>query len=128
MKRGFRLINVTKTTLLAMNLCVAESLWERMRGLLGRTEFVPHEGLLIPQCRSVHMWGMRFPIDVVFVDQQFCVRWLCDGLAPGHVSPVIWKARTCIELPVGTLSTSHTHIGDQLRVEPDPYLSRPVVS
>ena len=49
---------------------VAESLWDRFRGLAWRRH--PPEGwaLLLPRCRSVHTFGMRFPIDVVFLDRH----------------------------------------------------------
>jgi len=30
----------------------------------------PDHALLIPNCRSVHTFGMRFPIDVTFLDER----------------------------------------------------------
>ena len=116
MRRGFRLINVTRHTVLATDLCVAETFWERVRGLLGRKNLAPGEGLVIPRCRSVHMWGMRFPIDVVFLDRSSRIVWQRQGLAPGAISPIIWRAVTCIELQVGTLVESQTQVGDQLEL------------
>ncbi|HZB06921.1 MAG TPA: DUF192 domain-containing protein [Thermoleophilaceae bacterium] len=52
-----------------MRVIVAASAWQRVRGLAGR--HTPPEGsaLLFPRCRSVHTFGMRFPIDVVFLDR-----------------------------------------------------------
>jgi uncharacterized membrane protein (UPF0127 family) len=52
-----------------VRIVVAESAWARLRGLAWRGE--PPEGwaLLIPRCRSVHTFGMRFPIDVVFLNR-----------------------------------------------------------
>jgi uncharacterized membrane protein (UPF0127 family) len=49
---------------------VAASRTSRLLGLA----LLPREragaGLMIPRCRSVHTFGMRFPIDVVFLDQR----------------------------------------------------------
>jgi uncharacterized membrane protein (UPF0127 family) len=46
---------------------------ERMRGLKGRTSLSPTEGLLFERCRSVHTFGMRFPIDAVMLDRDLRV-------------------------------------------------------
>jgi uncharacterized protein len=53
-----------------VRLQVADSWWRRFRGLAGKRR--PPEGwaLLFPRCRSVHTFGMRFPIDVVFLDRR----------------------------------------------------------
>jgi hypothetical protein len=48
-------------------LFVAEGYLHRLVGLAGLGEAPPGAGLLIPGCRSVHTFGMRFPIDVLFV-------------------------------------------------------------
>ena len=44
---------------------------ERMRGLLGTKNLDNDEGLLIAPCSSVHTFGMRYSIDVLFLDKQF---------------------------------------------------------
>jgi uncharacterized protein len=49
---------------------VAETTRERMRGLLGRDHLPPDEGLLLKPCRSIHTFGMGFPIDVLFLDRH----------------------------------------------------------
>jgi uncharacterized membrane protein (UPF0127 family) len=48
-------------------LFVAERVRHRLLGLAGLRKAPPGAGLLIPGCRSVHTFGMRFPIDVLFV-------------------------------------------------------------
>ena len=53
-----------------MRVVVAQTRWQRFRGLAWRR--APPDGwaLLFPRCRSVHTFGMRFPIDVVFLDRH----------------------------------------------------------
>jgi uncharacterized protein len=55
---------------------VAESHAERMRGLLRRERLPPGRALLIEGARSVHTFGMRFPIDVALLDRDLRVRWV----------------------------------------------------
>ncbi len=49
---------------------IPESAFGRMRGLLGRDGLEPDEGMLIDRAGSVHMFFMRFPIDVVFLSRD----------------------------------------------------------
>ena len=49
----------------------AVSLGARLLGLaLLRAPPPPGHALLIPHCRSVHTFGMRFPMDVAFLDER----------------------------------------------------------
>jgi uncharacterized protein len=50
-----------------LSLVVADRFVPRLFGLAGLSRIPPRFGLLIPRCRAVHTFGMRFPIDVVFV-------------------------------------------------------------
>ena len=49
---------------------VAETMFERMRGLIGRKTLAPGKGLLIPKCNCIHTFFMRFPIDATFLDKN----------------------------------------------------------
>jgi uncharacterized membrane protein (UPF0127 family) len=97
---------------------VAASLRERTVGLLATPSLPPGEGLLIERTQSIHMFFMRYPIDVVFVDRQAKVTRTVAGLRPWRV---IWwarGARDCVELPVGAIEASGTVRGDQLVISP----------
>ena len=50
---------------------VAESFVDRARGLLGRTHY--DGALLLIGTRAVHTAGMRFPVDVAFLDEDLHV-------------------------------------------------------
>lgn len=47
---------------------------ERMRGLLGRSRLAPDRALLLERTRSIHTFGMRFPIAVALLDRELVVR------------------------------------------------------
>ncbi len=77
---------------------VAERLGMRLLGLA----FLPREqagpGLLIPRCRSVHTFGMRFPLDLVFLDAAGRVVRRCPAVPPGRVVSEP-GAQAVLELP-----------------------------
>ena len=97
---------------------VADTWWTRLRGLLGTTSLAEGDGLLIEPCRGVHMLGMKYPIDVAFLDRAGRVVGLCHRLAPGRRSPVVRAARSALELPAGTLAAAGIVEGDTLTLSP----------
>jgi uncharacterized membrane protein (UPF0127 family) len=85
---------------LCTNLMVADKAWSRMKGLLGRRELSPDEGLLLRPASSVHTAFMRFPIDVVFLDRSLRVLDVRADVGPWRA--VARKgARVVLELPAG---------------------------
>ncbi len=110
--------NLTKGNVVADHLEVADTPRARRRGLLGRTSMRPGEGLLLTPCRSIHTIGMKFPIDVVFLDKGMKVVGLAKNLRPGVLHKTCLRARATLELPSGTIEARHLEIGDQLKIEP----------
>lgn len=104
-------INLTKGVALASELEVARSFAERSQGLLGRSGLKPDTGLLIDPCSSIHMWFMRFPIDVVFLDKKNRVVGLRRNLKPWGMA-WSWRGAKTIELPVGIIAATRTQVGD----------------
>jgi uncharacterized protein len=97
---------------------IADTWWTRFRGLLGTAPLAEGEGLLIEPCRGVHMFGMKYPIDVAFLDRAGRVVGLCHRLAPGDRSPFVRAARSALELPAGTLAAAGITEGDTLTLSP----------
>ena len=94
---------------------LATSLWKRTKGLLGRSSLDDDEGLWIPT-GSIHMFGMRFPIDVVYANREGRVLKLVRGIRPWRMSMCI-GAKVALELPVGTIDRSGVQVGDHLVIE-----------
>ncbi|HTW92642.1 MAG TPA: DUF192 domain-containing protein [bacterium] len=117
-------INVTKGVAIASELEVANSFAARSKGLLGRSGLKPDTGLLIDPCSSIHMWFMRFPIDVVFLDKKNRVVGLRRNLKPWGMAGS-WRGTKTIELPVGVIASTRTQLGDIVAFQtsaakPDP--------
>lgn len=69
-----------------MGLREARSLRSRLVGLALLRHMDGDDALLIRRCRSVHTFGMRFPIDVVFVDRDCRVLRVVRDLAPRRIA------------------------------------------
>jgi uncharacterized membrane protein (UPF0127 family) len=108
--------NATRDTTIASRARVASSLNDRIVGLLATPEVLPGEGLLIERTSSIHMFFMRYPIDVVFIDKAGRVTKLVHGLKPWRIVPWAWGARDCLELRAGGLDGTDTQVGDQLEI------------
>jgi uncharacterized membrane protein (UPF0127 family) len=109
-------INSTKHQVIANNLRIAESIFSRMKGLLGRNSLDDKEGLLIKPCKGIHTFGMKFPIDVVFLDNRNRVIAVISNILPNRMTRMYLDAASVIELPAGTLSKTATQPGDQFEI------------
>ena len=109
--------NVTRDTIIAERVEIADTSETRKRGLLGRTGLEPGTGLWLVPCEWVHMFGMKFPIDVAFLARDGKVLHVHHALKPGTISKLIWRADGALELPAGTLAGSGTVIGDRVELE-----------
>jgi uncharacterized membrane protein (UPF0127 family) len=110
--------NRSRQTFLATEMCVANTHWTRLRGLMATSveKFGFGQGLWIIPCHGVHTWAMRFPIDVVYLDDQNVVVHLEENLKPWRFAPVRMEAATVLELPWHTIWDSGTRIGDQIEL------------
>jgi uncharacterized protein len=96
---------------------VADRFWLRARGLLGRLPLEGGEGLLIRPCRAVHTIGLRYPIDVAFLDEGGTVVATYPALQPNRRTRWHGNAASALELPAGTLEETATSTGQRLRWE-----------
>jgi uncharacterized membrane protein (UPF0127 family) len=121
--RALEARNVTRSTSLADRIEVADGLWGKFKGLMGRSSLAPGTGLWLPDSNGIHMMFMRFPIDAVFVG-----RANGEGLrrvvsvhpalpAWRGLVPLVRGARGVLELPVGSIAASGTAVGDEIALE-----------
>jgi len=106
--------NVSRGHTLGTRIGLADGWWSRLRGLLGRPAPADGEGLLLVPCRSVHMFGMRYALDVAFLDRDGAVIAAYPALPPGTRTRWHGRARAALELPPGTLRRTGTREGDTL--------------
>ena len=112
-----RIINQTKQTMIALRAQKADTVLSRLKGLLGRESIGDDEGLIITQCRSIHMFFMRFAIDVIFVDRAHKIIGVVRKIKPFQMSPYFFRSAYVIELPPGKIDQTRTELGDVVSIE-----------
>jgi uncharacterized membrane protein (UPF0127 family) len=105
--------NRTRQTVLAHCVEVADHGAKRGKGLLGRNSLSPEEGLWIFPCEAVHTFGMKFPIDLVYIDRNMRVKKVRSNVRSWRLSACL-SAHSVIELATGTISRTQTGPGDRL--------------
>ncbi|MDX6591736.1 MAG: uncharacterized protein QOJ13_932 [Gaiellales bacterium] len=95
---------------------LATGAWTRTKGLLGRAGLDDDEGLWIQPTSSIHMWFMRFPIDVIWTAADGRVLKLVENLGTWRMS-YCRGAKVALELPVGAIARSGVQVGDHLVIE-----------
>ena len=110
--------NRTRGAYLATDLVLADTHWTRLRGLMATDaeKFPQGSGLWIVPCRGVHTFGMRFAIDVVYLNAEQKVVYVQENLRPWRMAPVRWSAVSVVELPPGTIGKTQTGVGDVIDV------------
>jgi len=101
---------------IATSVEVAETSWRRFMGLMGRRELADGSGLCIRPCNSIHMFFMRFPLDIAFLDGEGRVLRMYHRLRPWRVSRIVFGAKAVLELPAGSLATAGVEKGSQLKL------------
>ena len=116
---GHKAFNQTRNRIIAEFLAIADTFWSSLLGLMGKPDLPQGSGLLLIPCQSVHTIGMRFPIDVVFMNKQGTIIHLIKNMKPWRVSKHMIKARCVLELSAGTISATGTMLGDVVEIAPD---------
>ena len=106
---------------IAHGLCLqrAGHLGARLRGLLGRDGLPAGTGLWIKSCNAVHTVGMRFTIDIVFLDRGDRVLRIDPCVVPWRVR---WcaRARSVVELAAGEAARVGLAVGQSMRDAAQP--------
>jgi uncharacterized membrane protein (UPF0127 family) len=108
--------NLTKNTWLATTVRKADNFLTRLVGLLRRTSLGPEEALWLIPSKGVHTFGMRFPIDVIFLNENNKVIDIIRDMAPNRISRLHLSSQSILELPQGAIQKSATTVGDQLEI------------
>jgi uncharacterized membrane protein (UPF0127 family) len=114
--RRLRIHNPSRETMLADRALIADTSTTRKTGLLKHERLEPGEGLWIKPCEGVHTVGMKFPIDVLFLDKKRKVVKIRAAMPRWRMAACLW-AHSVLELPSGTAAATKTSRGDQLEFE-----------
>ena len=115
-------LNLTRNTVVAHEVRVAQNFVERMRGLIGSKPLTEGEGFFIPLCQGIHTLGMGYPIDVLYLDGEGRIIVAFKDMVPNRLGSVSFKTQSVLELPQGAINRSRSRVGDLIdlghRAEP----------
>lgn len=113
-----RLVNKNNSAVIASQVELADTFWRRFRGLMLRGRFPRGKALLFrfkkPGRHSIHMFFVRFPIDLVYLDSNFRVVEARAGLKPWRLHRPKTVANYLIELPAGTIKRKRIRVGHKV--------------
>ena len=117
--KQFRVKNLRTDEVIVPRASLAADPFNRMRGLLGKASLSPDEGIILQPASSIHTLFMRFPIDVIYLDDKGAIKKVVADLAPFRFS---WArgAHTVIEVPPGSTRLLDLLPGDRLIWQADP--------
>lgn len=91
------------------------------KGLLGRETISENEGMLLffplPGEYAVHMEGMKFPIDAIWIDDQDTIKLIYESIRPdaGMVFPSMFRCKYCLEVKAGFCKKFGVKVGQKVR-------------
>jgi len=114
--KKLKIINKSSDIIIGDKIELADTFYLRLKGLLGRTKLSEGEGILLVPCSAIHCIGMKFPIDVIFLDEDKKVIGLKENMASGSRG-VKKDAKYVLEVEAGIIKEKQVKIGDELEFE-----------
>lgn len=121
-------INLASNQVIADNVKIADSFWPRFKGLMGIKSISEDFALHLIPCTSIHTFFMKFPIDVLYLDQKNNIVGMEENLQPGKIGKKFSHAHSVIELHAGKVAQTGMTVGQTLTiVDMEGKLSKRVV-
>lgn len=111
--------NVTKGTNLPQKVTIADNVLARSAGLLGTTKPDPDKALYLVPCKAIHTFGMKYSLDLVFLNIQGKVVKVVKNLRPNQMTSLVPEANCALEFPPNTIAAHQIEVGDELEVTVD---------
>jgi uncharacterized membrane protein (UPF0127 family) len=106
-------------TVLAERALTATTFWRRLTGYMFlKSPDQPFDGIYFPGANWLHNSFVRFPLDVIFTNDEGTVVAVLRGFKPWRFSPMFLKARNAIEFPAGRVPNS-VKPGDRILLSGD---------
>ena len=113
-RRTYCVYNQTRECFLCLGVTPADTTFARLKGLIGRLKLRLNEGMWVVPSRGVHTLGVLFPLDLIYLDENYRVIHLIEYFPRFRIAPLRAQAASVLELPTHTIYSSQTQPGDQL--------------
>ena len=120
-----KILNLTRCTTITNHTEIATSFLEKMRGLMFRERLEEGRGMLMmfrkESRHAIWMFGMRFPIDLIFINSERRVVGITENFSPLALHPKTWKVskpgeecKYVLEVNSGVARKTGTKLGDEI--------------
>jgi uncharacterized protein len=113
-RRKYCVYNQTRECFLSLEVTAADTIFSRLRGLIGRLKLRSDEGIWVVPSRGIHTLGLLFPLDLIYLDEHYRVIHLVEYFPSFRIAPLKTQAESVLELATHTIYSSQTQPGDQL--------------
>ncbi|HYE67362.1 MAG TPA: DUF192 domain-containing protein [Anaerovoracaceae bacterium] len=103
--------------IIANDVKIADTFFSRLVGWIGKKQIIEEEALLIIPCSGVHTFGMKVPIDVVFLDSNNTVIKTVSKLKPNRITSQHANAAKVLELKAENIEKYGIKNGDTIEVK-----------
>ena len=100
-----------KTIHLIDHILYADTFWKRLKGLLGTSHLPKDTGLLLRPCSQIRTWGMKYPIDVLYLDEIGRIVEIDRQVPPNRWKRKVPNAKMVLEISAGQIKGSRKMIG-----------------
>jgi len=108
----FRILNVSRGTVIAETARAADNPWSSFLGLMGKPALPAGEALLITPSSSIHTHFMRFAIDVLYVNKDDVIVGIDRDLRPWRFGRFYKQVRYVVEMAAG--GAAGCEVGDEI--------------
>ena len=106
--------NQTRECFLSLNVSLANTIFSRLKGLIGRFKLKADEGLWMVPSHGIHTFGVFVSLDLIYLDENDRVIYLFEHFPKFSVSPFKTQSASVLQLPTHSIYSSQTQVGDQL--------------
>lgn len=112
----FILSNASTGHIIANKITQPRGWYKRTLGLMGCKSLDEGEGIWLDDCWGIHTIGMKFSIDILFLNGELRITGMERNVKPGRLAVSQSQARHIIELAIGTLDKNELLKGDRVRI------------
>ena len=107
--------NRNRESFVGLRVVPADTWRMRLKALLGNAGTRREEdGMWLRPSRGLHTFGMRFPVDLIYLNSANRVIHLVERLRPFRISPIRRKCASILEMRTRAIASSNTQVGDEL--------------
>jgi len=113
-KQRYCVYNQNSESFLSLKVIAADTMFARLRGLIGKLRFRADEGLWIVPSKGTHTIGALSPADLIYLNEKQRVVHLVESLPTFHFGPLRADTATVLALRPHSIYSSQTQVGDQM--------------